>query len=162
MHKSSLLDSLKAQPKEKCDYPCEFVECPPTLLQCVYSIYLQILCQPHLISFCDHNFCKVCIDQDMVKLRPCPLYCSSIRKLGCVFGAIATSSTWLRILSQNSNCLDVRRLRWSISTVVVGEWGVCDVIAELENKQSPQCPFCCAYCRKYNSIHANVVYRHRF
>lgn len=34
------------------------------------------------------------------------------------------------------------------------------VIAEHQNEQCPQRPFCCAYCREYDSIHADVVYRH--
>ena len=31
--RSSLLESFKAKPKEKCGYSCEFVDPPPTLLQ---------------------------------------------------------------------------------------------------------------------------------
>ena len=34
------------------------------------------------------------------------------------------------------------------------------LIAEHQNEQCPQRPFCCAYCREYDSIHADVVYRH--
>lgn len=34
------------------------------------------------------------------------------------------------------------------------------VIAEHQNNQCPQRPFCCGYCREYNSIHADVVYGH--
>ena len=184
MSKSSLLDSLKALPKEKCGYPCEFVEPPPTLLQSECSICLQILCQPHLISCCGHNFCKMCIDQVMEKSRPCPLcneetftvlhnkglqrslnelsvYCSN-RKLGC---------EWKGHLGQyeqhmNEDPAEPELQLLGCPYVEVECKHGCGgrirrgVIAEHQNEQCPQRPFCCAYCREYDSIHADVVYRH--
>lgn len=182
----SLLDSLKAQPKEKCGYPCEFVDPPPTLLQSECSICLQILCQPHLISCCGHNYCKMCIEQVMEKSRPCPLcneetftvlhnkglqrslndlsiYCSN-RKLGC---------EWKGRLGQYEQHINEDpepdhpefQLLGCPYVEVECKHGCGGrmrrgVIAEHQNEQCPQRPFCCAYCREYNSIHADVVYRH--
>ena len=179
----SLLDSFKAPPKDKCGYSCEFVDPPPTLLQSECSICLQILYLPHLISCCGHNYCKLCINQVMEKSRPCPLcneetftvlhnkglqrslnelhvYCSNV-KLGCQWkGPLGEFERHLNeepdMEFQLTGCpyveIDCKhgcggRMRRG-------------VIAEHQTEQCPQRPFCCAYCRQYDSIHADVVYRH--
>ena len=179
----SLLESLKARPKDKCGYSCEFVDPPPTLLQSECSICLQILCRPHLISCCGHNYCKVCIDQIIEKSRPCPLcseetftvlhnkglqrslnelnvYCSN-SKLGC---------EWKGPLGQFERHLnedpELEFQLFGCPYVEVECKHGCGgrmrrgLIAEHQNELCPQRPFCCAYCREYDSIHADVVYRH--
>lgn len=183
MPAKSLLDSFKAQPKDKCGYSCEFVEPPPTLLQSECSICLQILCLPHLISCCGHNYCKTCIEQVMEKSRPCPLcneesftvlhnkglqrslnelhvYCSN-SKVGCEWKGR------LGQLEQHLNEDPEQEVQLvGCSYVEVECKHGCGgrmrrgLISEHQNEQCPQRPFCCAYCREYDSIHADVVYRH--
>ena len=41
-----------------------------------------------------------------------------------------------------------------------GGWYHRGAMAKHQNEKCPQRPFCCDYCREYNSVHANVVYRH--
>ena len=179
----SLLESFKARPRDRCGYPCEFVDPPPTLLQSECSVCLQILCQPHLISCCGHNYCKVCIEQVIEKSRPCPLcneetftvlhnkglqrslnelkvYCSN-SKLGCEW--IGSLREFEQHLNEESEpefqllgCLYVEvECRHGCGARMTR-----GVIAEHQNNQCPQRPFCCAYCREYDSIHADVVYKH--
>ena len=180
----SLLESFKAKPKEKCGYSCEFVDPPPTLLQSECSICLQILCQPHLISCCGHNYCKMCIEQVMEKSRPCPLcneegftvlhnkglqrslneiavYCSN-SKLGCQWrGSLGQFDQHL-----NEDPSDSEVQLFGCPYVEVECRHGCGgrlkrgLMSKHQNEQCPQRPFCCAYCREYDSIHADVVYRH--
>ena len=179
----SLLDSFKAPPKDKCGYSCEFVDPPPTLLQSECSICLQILYLPHLISCCGHNYCKLCINQVMEKSRPCPLcneetftvlhnkglqrslnelivFCSNV-KLGCQWkGRLGEFERHLNeepdMEFQLTGCpyVEIECKHGCGGKMRRG------VIAEHQTEQCPQRPFCCAYCRQYDSIHADVVYRH--
>lgn len=43
---------------------------------------------------------------------------------------------------------------------VCGGWFLRGAIARHQKERCPQRPFCCDYCRDYNSVHADVVYRH--
>ena len=49
----------------------EFVTPPPKTLEC--PVCLLTLCDPHIISCCGNEFCKVCIERVQRDGKPCPL-----------------------------------------------------------------------------------------
>ena len=183
LHHSTPLESLKAPPKDKSGYECEFVQPPPTLVQSECSICLQILRKPHLISCCGHNYCGFCIDHVIKNGTPCPL-CNkesftvlhnkglqrSLNALKVTCSNVKLGCDWTGELGQFDAHLNENP---DTSTQVIG----CQYV-EVECRHScgqkflrhtidvhqmehcPQRPFCCDYCRNYTSIHADVVYRH--
>ena len=181
----SRYDSIRSpsRSRRQSGFECEFVIPAPTLIQTECSICLLILKEPYLIGCCGHNFCKVCIEQIKAKAMPCPLCgeqeygvlpnkglqrsmnelkveCSK-KSLGCLWtGDLGSFNTHLNetydSYTQLSGC----------SYVEVeckhgcGRRFLRNLVSNHQNEKCPQRPFCCDYCRDYNSIHADVVHRH--
>ena len=61
--------SSRAHP---CGYDCEFVERPPTQVQCECPVCLQVLRDPQQVTCCGNSFCKVCTDRVVKDSTPCP------------------------------------------------------------------------------------------
>lgn len=177
------LESFRAPKEHQCGYDCEFVTPPPSLLQSECSICLQILREPHLISCCGHNYCRVCIELVSKENRPCPL-CSKPN-----FTVLPNGS-----LERALNQLEVHCSRCNLGCKWTGGLGKleehlnedptpenqldgCEYVevecihgcggrfqrgqaSHHQTEVCPQRPFCCDYCQDYTSIHADVVYRH--
>ena len=63
---------------KKGGYDYEFVSPPPKSLEC--PVCLLTLRDPHVISCCSYEFCKVCIKHVQKDGKPCPL-CDELAKL---------------------------------------------------------------------------------
>ena len=169
--------------RRKSGYECEFIDPAPTLIQTECSICLLILREPYLIGCCGHNFCKECIDKVKAIDNPCPLcgeteygvlpnkglqrvmnelkvQCSK-KSLGCQWtGELGRFTAHL-----NENYTAETQLDGCDFVEVecghgCGSRYLRHLISKHQTDKCPQRPFCCDYCREYNSIHADVVYRH--
>lgn len=175
--------SIKAPAKDEGGYPCEFVSPPPDLLSSECAVCLQILREPQLISCCGHHFCRTCIQLVQKEGTPCPLcneanftvlhdkglqrvlrqlhvHCK-YQKEGCPWtGELAKFEDHLNENPEPEKqllgcelveveCIHGCGIRMARSAIARHQQDVC-----------PQRPCSCIYCREYNSIHADVVYRH--
>ena len=179
----SNIDSLKPPKTHVSGYDCEFVAPPPSLLEAECSICLQILREPHLISCCGHNFCRTCIDPVSKKNAPCPL-CSeesftvlhnkglqrALNELEVTCAMLPQGCQWKGPLGKYVQHLNEDpRVEFQLEGCLYVELDCihhCSGhylrkdIQHHQDERCPQRPFCCNYCRDYNSIHADVVYRH--
>ena len=53
-------------------YSCEFVERPPSVVQCDCPLCLLVLREPHQASCCGHSFCEACVQRVQDTGKPCP------------------------------------------------------------------------------------------
>ena len=165
-------------------YACEFVVKPPDLLQTDCSICLDILREPHLISCCGNNFCGGCILPVLKGKRPCPL-CSAadftvlhnlghqraLNQLKVTCSHLHDGCAWTDDLGKLNAHLNAtpsdfdERLDGCPYVVLAcshgcgGNFKRSDVSLH-EDEQCPQRPYTCDYCREYESIQADVVFRH--
>ena len=175
--------SPKAYDDASCGYECEFVTPPPSVLPTECAICLQVLREPHLISCCGHNFCRLCIAPIVERQRPCPL-CSEPE-----FTVLRNKGLERSLNEQAVRCPRSgdgcgwegelgKLLRHLNASPEPGEQlSGCDYVSvecahgcgakllrralgEHQANQCPQRPYSCVYCQQYDSIHADVVYRH--
>ena len=175
--------SPKTYANDSGGYECEFVVPPPDVLPTECAICLHVLREPHLISCCGHNYCRSCISPVAKGQRPCPL-CSeptftvlhnkglerslNEQLVRCPRSAIGCGWTGalgklLRHLNEEpepgeqlSGC-DYIRIECAHGC---GAKLLRHVMGDHQANQCPQRPYSCIHCNEYESIHADVVYRH--
>ncbi len=170
--------------KYQSGYDCEFVTPPPSVLQSECSVCLLIMREPHLISCCGQNYCRQCIHQVLDKNKPCPLCkatpftvlhnkglerslvqmevrCSN-HKLGCPWtGELRDYERHLNLNpSEPDSQLEGCKYVTLACPYLCGSWFQRGAIPRHQKESCPKRPFCCDYCRDYNSVQADVVYRH--
>ena len=59
--------------KRQIGFDCEFVECPPKVLQADCPVCLLVLREPHQVTCCGYGFCRVCIRHIEADKKPCPM-----------------------------------------------------------------------------------------
>ena len=177
------VEFFRAPKVHQCGYDCEFVTAPPSLLESECAICLQVLREPHLISCCGHNYCRVCIELVRKEERPCPL-CSEPSftvlhngGLERALNQLQVHCTYRKAGCQWSGELGVLDKHLNESPTLESQLQGCDYVQvecvhgcggqfkrglanHHQTEVCPQRPFCCDYCQDYTSIHADVVYRH--
>ena len=180
---ASVRPPLRLPRDPQCGYDCEFQDATPTLIQATCSVCLLILRQPHLISCCGQNYCQQCIQKVLGQHKPCPLCnmepfttlhnkgleraladlkvtCVS-REQGCEWvGELRSYEKHLNLDPELENQLTGCKYVRLECAYKCGSWFLRGAIARHQKEKCPQRPYCCDYCRDYNSVHANVVYRH--
>ena len=58
--------------KRQMGFDCEFVDHPPEMLQVECPVCLLVLCEPHQVTCCGYEFCRVCIERIRTDKQPCP------------------------------------------------------------------------------------------
>ena len=163
-------------------YACEFVEKPPQFLQTEFSMCLQILREPHIVSCCGYSFCRNCIERVQAKNDPCPLCVESNfttlhdkrlqRSLSeldvqCVYQSDGCG--WVSKLGDLDQHLnvnpDLERRLLGCDFIQLGCEYCRDLfqrrlIKEHQDKQCPKRPFSCDYCRDYDSTFEDVANNH--
>ena len=155
-------------------YDCEFVSPPPAVLQTECSICLLILREPHLISCCGHNFCRVCVERIQNYGKPCPLcnedLFTTLRNKGL---ERALNELEVQCEHKGSGCswsgelgaLD-NHLKGQCPLVEVEcRYANCHHVTKRKDVSSHEAscgfrPFCCNWCQKYNTWHDDVTDHH--
>ena len=159
---------------EGAGYDCEFVSPPPAVLQTECSICLLILREPHLISCCGHNFCRVCVERIQNYGKPCPLcnedLFTTLRNKGL---ERALNELEVQCEHKGSGCswsgelgaLD-NHLKGQCPLVEVEcRYANCHHVTKRKDVSSHEAscgfrPFCCNWCQKYNTWHDDVTDHH--
>ena len=59
--------------KRKDGFDCEFTERPQEQFQAICPICLLVLREPHQVSCCGYNFCRLCVEPVQLEKSPCPM-----------------------------------------------------------------------------------------
>ena len=168
---------------QSCGYECEFVQPPPEALQTDCSICLLVLREPHLISCCGHNFCRVCIGRIKTEGKSCPL-CNATKisvmhnkglerslkdfEVRCTHAA--SGCEWVGKLGLLDNHLnlnpDLEKQLEGCGFVEIacnnkcgGVFSRC-MLANHQREECPKRPYSCDYCREYVSTFEDVISNH--
>ena len=180
------MPAAAAVPEEKGGFEVEFVERPPeSLLQSECPVCLLVLREPYQVTCCGYSYCQVCIEQVQADKNPCPmcthseftvfpnkglkrsLYSVSVH---CAYRGEGCS--WEGELLNLEKHLNENPKAGGEHLLVGCEFVKikcvhclkpfhrhCITTHQLE--ECPQRPFCCGYCRKYESHYKDVMTEHK-
>ena len=164
-------------------YACEFVTPPPSVLQVECPICLQVLREPHLITYCGHKFCKACIGRVVYASKPCPIcnvadylvvpdkslhrtlnglevYCSR-KNDGCEWvGELRSLDDHLNIRPESE---EKRRDGCKFVVLKCTFCQQCSLRKTLKEHEEDTCkkrPYSCDYCNDYMATFEEVVVAH--
>ena len=175
--------ATQKSPHGRCGYDCEFVQPPPEAFQTDCSVCLQVLCEPHLISCCGHNFCRTCITRIKVDSKGCPL-CNSTGfslmhnkglerslkgfKVQCTHAK--SGCEWVDELGLLDHHLNVdpssdKQLEGCNYVEVqcshgCGGYFQRRLLANHQGEECPKRPYSCNYCRDYASTFEELANNH--
>ena len=161
-------------------YGCEFVKHPPEELQAECAICLQILREPHLISCCGNNYCRLCIHPVQQKNGACPLCNEESFTILHNKGLQRTLNSFtVRCVHSQSGCEwvgELGKLEEHLNENPDEQLNGCEFVeikcmycTEYFQRRNigahqiatcPNRPFSCDYCGVYQSTHEDVVHNH--